>query len=43
MIWRSDWACPYLIDCQLGNLKAETEKAMKALVKELDSATIEGP
>jgi hypothetical protein len=34
---------PVPFDCQLDNLKAETERAVKALVKELDSATIEGP
>jgi hypothetical protein len=32
-----------MLDCQRDNLKAETEKAVKALAKELESATIEGP
>jgi hypothetical protein len=30
-------------DCQLDSLKAETEKAVKALAKELEAATVEGP
>jgi hypothetical protein len=30
-------------DCQLDALKAETEKAVRALAKELQTATIEGP
>jgi hypothetical protein len=29
-------------DCTLENLKAETEKAVRALAKELESATIKG-
>jgi len=30
-------------DCQLDALRAETEMAIRALAKELESATIEGP
>jgi hypothetical protein len=30
-------------DCQLDSLKAETEKAVKALAKELEAATVEAP
>ena len=34
---------PVPFDCKLEDLKSETEKALKALVKELESAAIEGP
>jgi hypothetical protein len=34
---------PVPFDCQLDNLKRETEKAVIPLAKELESATIEGP
>jgi hypothetical protein len=34
---------PVPFDCKLDDLKAETEKALRELIKELDSATIEGP
>ncbi len=34
---------PVPFDCQLDALRAETEKALHALIKELESATIEGP
>ena len=30
-------------DCTLDNLRAEAEKAVRALAKELESATIQGP
>jgi hypothetical protein len=30
-------------DCQIDALKTETEKALRALIRELESATIEGP
>jgi len=30
-------------DCPLDNLKAEAEKAVRALAKELETATIQGP
>jgi hypothetical protein len=32
---------PY--DCTLDNVRAEAEKAIRALAKELESATIQGP
>jgi len=34
---------PVPFDCQLDALKSETEKAVRALAKELETATIEGP
>jgi hypothetical protein len=34
---------PLPFDCQLDVLKTETEKAVRALAKELETATIEGP
>ncbi|MFY9692824.1 MAG: hypothetical protein WA776_20430 [Xanthobacteraceae bacterium] len=34
---------PVPFDCQLDALKTETEKAVRALAKELEMATIEGP
>jgi hypothetical protein len=34
---------PVPFDCQLDALKAETEKALRALIRELESATIQGP
>jgi hypothetical protein len=34
---------PVPFDCQLDALRAETEMAIRALAKELESATIEGP
>jgi len=34
---------PVPFDCQLDALRAETEKALQALIKELETATIEGP
>jgi hypothetical protein len=34
---------PVPFDCQPDDLKAETEKALRALISELESATIEGP
>jgi hypothetical protein len=34
---------PLPFDCQLDALKTETEKAVRALAKELETATIEGP
>ncbi len=34
---------PVPFDCQLDALKTETEKAVRALAKELESATIQGP
>jgi hypothetical protein len=45
VVWADDaekrLGLPVPFDCQLDNLKAETEKAVKALAKELESATIE--
>lgn len=47
VIWKGDpekrLGLPVPFDCQLSALKAETQKAVKALAKELESATIEGP
>jgi hypothetical protein len=47
VVWKGDpekqLGLPVPFDCQLDNLKAETEKAVKALAKELESATVEGP
>ena len=47
VIWKDDpekrLGLPVPFDCQLDNLKAETEKAVKALARELESAMIEGP
>jgi hypothetical protein len=34
---------PVPFDCQIDTLRAETEKALQALITELQSATIEGP
>ena len=34
---------PVPFDCQLDVLKIETEKAVRALAKELEAATIQGP
>ena len=34
---------PVPFDCPLDNLRAEAEKAVRALAKELESATIQGP
>jgi hypothetical protein len=34
---------PVPFDCQLDALKTETEKAVRALAKELETATIQGP
>lgn len=34
---------PVPFDCQLDDLRAETEKALHAFIQELESATIEGP
>jgi hypothetical protein len=34
---------PVPFDCPLDTLRAETEKALHALIKELESAKIEGP
>jgi hypothetical protein len=34
---------PVPFDCQLDALKTETEKAVRALAKELDSATVQDP
>lgn len=34
---------PVPFDCTLENLKAETEKAVRALANELQTATIESP
>jgi len=34
---------PVPFDCQIGALEAETEKAVRALAKELETATIQGP
>lgn len=47
VIWKGDTekrlGLPVPFDCQLDALKAETEKAVKALAKELEGATIEEP
>jgi hypothetical protein len=47
VVWKDDpekqLGLPVSFDCQLGDLKVETEMAVKALAKELESATIEGP
>jgi hypothetical protein len=34
---------PVPFDCPLDELRVETEKALHALIQELESATIEGP
>jgi hypothetical protein len=34
---------PVPFDCQIDALRAETEKALRALISELESATVEGP
>jgi hypothetical protein len=34
---------PVPFDCQPDALRAETEKALRVLIRELESATIEGP
>ena len=34
---------PVPFDCKLDDLRAETEKALRELIEELESATIEGP
>jgi len=34
---------PVPFDCQIDALKAETEKAVRALAKELEAATIQDP
>jgi hypothetical protein len=47
LVWEHDRAkrlgLPVPVDCTLEQLKAETEKAARALADELASATIEGP
>jgi hypothetical protein len=47
VVWKDDpekrLGLPVPFDCQLDDLKAETEKAVEALVRELESATVEGP
>jgi hypothetical protein len=34
---------PVPFDCKLDDVRAETEKALRALITELESATIKGP
>jgi hypothetical protein len=47
LTWKDDpekrLGLPVPSDCQPADLKAETEKAVRALAKELETATIEGP
>jgi hypothetical protein len=47
VVWKDDpekrLGLPVPFDCQLDDLKAETEKAVEALVRELEFATVEGP
>jgi hypothetical protein len=47
VVWKDEsekrLGLPVPFDCQPDNLKVETEKAVKALAKELEAATIEGP
>jgi hypothetical protein len=47
VVWKGEpekrLGLPVPSNCQLDDLKAATEKAVKALAKELESATIEGP
>jgi hypothetical protein len=47
VVWKDDpkkqLGLPIPFDCQLDALRAETEKALRALIMELESATIEGP
>jgi hypothetical protein len=47
VVWKDDpekrLGLPVPFDCQLDDLKAETKKAVGALVRELESATVEGP
>jgi hypothetical protein len=44
VVWKDDpekrLGLPVPFDCQLDDLKAETEKAVEALVRELESATV---
>lgn len=45
--WKDDpekqLGLPVPLNCELDALKAETEKALRALIRELESVTIEGP
>ena len=45
--WKNDpekrLGLPVPFDCTLDTLRAEAEKAVRALAKELESATIQGP
>jgi len=45
--WKNDpekrLGLPVPFDCPLDTLRAEAEKAVRALAKELESATIQGP
>jgi hypothetical protein len=47
LTWKDDpekrLGLPVPFDCQPADLKTETEKAVRALAKELETATIEGP
>ena len=47
IVWTDDpekrLGLPVPFDCPIDALKTETEKALRALIRELESATIEGP
>jgi hypothetical protein len=47
VVWKGDpkksLGLPVPFDCQLDSLKVETERAVEALARELDAATVEGP
>jgi hypothetical protein len=47
VVWENDpekhLGLPVPLDCTLEQLKAETEKAVRALADELASATVKGP
>jgi hypothetical protein len=47
VVWKDDQekqlGLPVPFDCTVDALRAETEKALQALIMELQSATIEGP
>jgi hypothetical protein len=47
VVWKDDpekqLGLPVPLDCTFDALRAETEKALQALIRELQSATIEGP
>ena len=47
VVWKDDpekrLGLPVSFNCQLDNLKMETENAVKPLAKDLESATVEGP